>query len=371
MKPTGLPIRVLQVVVNMNRGGAETLIMNWYRHIDRSKVQFDFLTCKEGSFDKEIEALGGTIHRIPYVSEAGHFAYLRALDHFFKAHHYSAIHVHMDKMSGFVLRAAKRAQVPIRIAHSHSTGSEGNLMVKSYKWTAGQLIVPNASHLFACSKKASDWLYGSASKRAIVLKNGIDSGRFRRSTDIRNRVRAELNLPSIGLCIGHVGRFSEPKNHRLLIDIFEKVMRINPDARLILVGDGPLRPEIEEKVQDLGLQTFVRFLGTRYDVQEVMQAFDVMVFPSKQEGVPVALIEAQSLGIPCVISDAISDEVDIGAGLITYENILRSPLIWAEQLLFNRDVKDHMLRYIKDRGYDIEQSTAWLEWFYLTAHDIA
>ncbi len=175
----GSPLRVLHVVVNMNRGGAETLIMNLYRNIDRTKVQFDFLTCKEGVFDSEIHEMGGKIHRIPYVTEVGHSGYVKELDLFFKEHpDYEIVHSHLDKMSGLVLRAAKKAEIPVRIAHSHNTQSEGGIGAKGYKWLVGRYINWNATHMFACSEVAAKWLFGSQAHKASILKNGIECDKF-------------------------------------------------------------------------------------------------------------------------------------------------------------------------------------------------
>lgn len=352
----------------MNRGGAETLIMNLYRNIDRSKVQFDFLTCKEGMFDAEIQDMGGQVHRIPYISDIGHFQYIKALKNFFLTHPgYGAVHAHMDKMSGFVLCAAKEAGIPVRISHSHNTSSEGGVAAKSYKWYAGHYILSSASHFFACSGKAAEWLYGNRANEATLLKNGIDCKRFKYSPEIRSKVRNELNFDRGSFVIGHIGRFCQQKNHSFLIDVFSEIIKLNPNAFLILVGEGPLRPDVEKKVKHLQLQDKVQFLGVRSDVDRLLQSFDVMVFPSLHEGLPVTLIEAQGAGLPCLISDAITDEVDMGAGLIKYQNVKRSPQTWANQaLLLDKGTKDST-SYVQNKGYDIRKSAGWLENFYLQA----
>lgn len=244
----GTPLRVLHVVVNMNRGGAETLIMNLYRNIDRSKVQFDFLTCKEGVFDKEIVKLGGEVHRIPYVTDVGHRGYIKALNTFFNSHpQYKIIHSHMDKMSGFVLRSAKKARVPVRIAHSHSTSSEGGAIAKIYKWYAGAFITSCATHFLACSVAAAQWLFANRESATKILKNGIECDEFTFNPDIRAQVRKELNLHGDVFVIGHVGRFAHPKNHTFLIDIFAQLIEYRPNSILLLVGDGPLRLEMKKK----------------------------------------------------------------------------------------------------------------------------
>ena len=211
------PVRILHVVVNMNRGGAETLIMNLYRNIDRSKVQFDFLTCKEGVFDSEIKQLGGIVHRIPYVSEAGHFGYIKALNNFFsKYSNYKIVHTHLNKMSGLVVRSAKKFGVKYCITHSHNTGGEGSFLAQSYKWYSGLYIRSNSDFNFACSEAAAKWLFRSKSNDVKLLNNGIEVETFHYSPDVRKMKRNELGIHDSQLVIGHIGRFTKQKNHQFL-----------------------------------------------------------------------------------------------------------------------------------------------------------
>lgn len=293
----GSPLRVLHVVVNMNRGGAETLLMNLYRNIDRSKIQFDFLTCKEGVFDEEIMQLGGNVYRVPYITEVGHLKYLKALtDFFMKYPHYQIVHSHMDKMSGFVLRAAKKAEISVRIAHSHSTRSEGGAAARIYKWYAGTLISKYATDFVSCSKEAAEWLFGNKSDRTVFLKNGIDLEQFKYSLKVRESIRSELKIKENQFIVGHVGRFSMPKNHSYLLEVFKEFLSYREDAILLLVGDGPLLPETKRKVEEMQLTKNVEFLGSRSDVEQLLQAFDIFLFPSFFEGFPVSVIEAQASG---------------------------------------------------------------------------
>ncbi len=352
------PIRVLHVVVNMERGGAETLLMNVYRNINRSKVQFDFLTCQEGVFDKEIQEMGGRVHRIPYVSKVGHLGYMKALNKFFQEHdHYAIVHSHLDKMSGFVLRAAKKANVPVRIAHSHNTSSEGNMIVKLYKWYAGNHILPNATNLMACSDKAARWLFTAKAQQAFIVKNGVDTKKFSYSQDIRYHVRKKLGLHEDAFVVGHVGRFCHQKNHLFLIEAFHELIKKKPNATLLLVGDGPLRSHIEEKITTLNLHHAVHCLGERSNVHEMLQAFDTFVFPSFHEGLPVTLVEAQAAGLPCVIANTITDEVDLGAGLVNFLE-LGNPREWADKISVQETQFRHQSsQYIKNAGFDISTVT--------------
>ncbi|HDX9579212.1 TPA: glycosyltransferase family 1 protein [Bacillus pseudomycoides] len=364
----GCPLRILHVVVNMNRGGAETLIMNLYRNLDRSKIQFDFLTCKEGVFDEEIMALGGKVHRVPYVTDVGHTGYIKTLDTFFSSQQeYKIVHSHMDKMSGFVLRSAKKAGIPIRIAHSHNTSSEGGIAAKMYKWYAGKYVFPCATHLLACSKAAAQWLFAEKATTAKILKNGIECDKFTFSPQIRKQVREELQLHQDTFIVGHVGRFAHQKNHSFLIDIFAQLINLKANSILLLVGDGPLRLQIEKKVVELNLERNVKFLGIRSDIHRLLQAFDVFVFPSIHEGLPVTLIEAQGAGLPCVISDTITREVDLGMNLIEYFP-MNDKKIWIEKInsVESRSLPRNMPdQALSKKGYDIKNTAELTKDFYL------
>ncbi|NOU70903.1 glycosyltransferase [Paenibacillus sp. LMG 31458] len=365
----GNPIRILHVVVNMNRGGAETLLMNLYRNIDRTKIQFDFLTCKEGAFDAEIIEMGGTIHRIPYVTDIGHTKYIQALDHFFTANpYYRIVHAHMDKMSGFVLRSAKKAGLPIRIAHSHNTSSEGGIAAKTYKWVAGTFITSCATHFLACSSRAAKWLFSSKQNKTMILKNGIESDKYAFSPEVREQVRQELNLSPESYVVGHVGRFAHQKNHSFLIDIFAELTPYHPNAVLVLVGVGKLRQDIEKKVRDLNLMNKVLFLGVRSDINRLLQAFDVFVFPSWHEGFGIAAIEAQAAGLHCILSNVIPKEVDMGLQLVDYLP-LNNKKVWINKIKNTIETDSSRLTFSnesKNKEYDIKYTAEWAEGFYLS-----
>ncbi|WP_066186665.1 glycosyltransferase family 1 protein [Gracilibacillus timonensis] len=365
----GSPLRVLHVVVNMNRGGAETLLMNIYQNIDREKIQFDFLTCKEGVFDKEIEALGGEVHRIPYLTEAGHSGYLQALDHFFAEHKtYQIVHAHMDKMSGLVMRSAKKSGIPVRIAHSHNTRSEGHFLIKLYKWYAGLLISSNTTQQYACSQAAAEWLFRSKSQHTFIVNNGINIEQFTYSEQKRRLMRERFAIADDTLVLGHVGRFHPQKNHTFLIELFHQVSKEITNTLLILVGNGPDRTKMETKVKDLKLERKVKFLGVRDDIPDLLQMFDLFVFPSFFEGLPVTLIEAQTAGLPCIISDSITEEVDMDLGLVH-----RLPLVdqasWTRKMI---DITNQPVsRILAKRGvltedFDIQKIAQTLQQHYLT-----
>lgn len=360
------PLRVLHAVGYMGRGGAETLLMNIYRYIDKSLVQFDFLTTKQGDYDKEIESLGGILYRVPYIGDVGPFRYQKELNDFFSSHkYYKIVHTHTDKMGGLILSAAKKAKIPIRIAHSHNTKSEGNILTRIFKWYAGNKVLLNATNYLACSLDAANWLYRSRAGEAIIIKNGIDTVNFQFSLNTRKEVREELNIPEETVVLGHVGRFSPQKNHKYLIDIFTKVNDLFPNTLLILVGDGPLRKDVEERVNTLGLTNKVIFLGSRNDVARFYNAFDIFLFPSLHEGFGIALLEAQVNGLPCIISNVIPKEVDMGIGLIKYLSLDQMDE-WVQSVLNVRnEAREIDIKKIIDKGYDIKKTVEQLTTYYL------
>lgn len=353
----------------MNRGGAETLIMNLYRNIDRNKVQFDFLTCKKGVFDSEIIQMGGKVHRIPYITDVGHFKYIKELNHFFSLNNdYKIVHSHMDKMTGFVLHKAKKAGIPIRISHSHNTSSEGGTASRIYKWVAGNFILPNATNLIACSTIAAEWLFKGHSSKTKILKNGIECSQFAFSESVRREVREELNIKENAFVLGHIGRFNHQKNHTFLLDIFAKFNNKNRNSLLLLVGDGSLRSDIEKQVEELKLVNKVRFVGIRNDINRILQAFDVFVFPSLHEGLPVSLIEAQASGLPCAISTNISKEVDLGSNLVEFLSLAEQDL-WIQKLIqiaTSRSSRKIVTDIVVEQGYDIRETAGNIEDFYLS-----
>ena len=368
----GAETRVVHAVVNMNRGGAEMLIMNLYRNIDRRRVQFDFLTCREGTFDDEIRALGGRIHRVPWITEAGPVGYARALDRFFAGdgRQYGIVHAHMDRMSGWVLRAARRAGIPVRIAHSHSTKMEGGPLARLFKWASGRLIAAHATDRLACSEAAAAWLFARRAGEARIVRNGVDCGALAFDPEIRRAARAELGLEPGQLAVGHVGRFHPPKNHAFLIGLFARLAAERSDAVLLLAGDGPLKADIVRRVEGAGLEGRVRLLGVRGDIPRLLAAMDVMVFPSLYEGMPMALIEAQSAGLPCVVSDRVTAEADLGIGLVTRMPLEAPADEWIRAIgraaarSESQPLRMKAAAEVGKRGYDIGAVAAELADFY-------
>ena len=330
-------IRVAHVIGNWLGGGVESVVMNYYRNIDRSKIQFDFL-CSESSTDipyQEIEKLGGRVIIIPNYSKV--FRYQKVLTKIFKENKYKIVHSHISTMSIFPLRAAKKAGVPVRIAHSHSTTNKKEKKKNLLKQILRPLSKVYATDYMCCSELAGRWLFGNKeynNGNVYLLKNAIDLEKFKYDENIRNQKRKELNIEKDTLVIGHVGRFVEQKNHRFLIDIFNEVHNQNNNSILLLAGQGPLMPEIKEKVKQLGLENQVKFLGQRSDINQLYQAFDVFCLPSLYEGLPVVGVEAQATGLLCLFSDDMTKETKV-LDTTKFISLSYSAKKWADLLLSN------------------------------------
>lgn len=359
-----MEIRILHVVTYMGRGGLETMIMNYYRRMDRTKVQFDFLVHRDfrADYDDEIEQLGGRIYRIGRLIPWSK-AYQRSLDAFFEAHpEYSVIHVHQDCLSAVVLKAAQRHGIPVRIAHSHNSSQDRGfkyLIKLFYK----RQIPSYATDLFACSKDAGDWMFGG--KPYTVVNNAIDAAQYSYQKARALEVRQALGLAEDAFVVGHVGRFAPVKNHDFLLDVFGELCREEERATLLLIGDGELRGSIEEKAERMGLKGRVLFAGVRSDVCDLMQAMDVFAFPSLYEGLPVSLVEAQAAGLPCIVSDRVPEACRL-TDLVQRVSLGESPHQWAELIRTTKAVERRgRLEEIAASGYDIVSNAAWLQQYYI------
>lgn len=362
-------IRVLHVVTYMGRGGLETMLMNYYRHIDRSKVQFDFLVHREfeADYDEEIKSLGGRIYHVSRLVPWSR-RYKAELRRFFRTHpEYKIVHVHQDCLSSVALQCAKDCGMPVRIAHSHNSNQDKNIkyLFKRYYM---RKIPETATELFACGKAAGDWMFGG--KAYQLLPNAIAAEKYIYEEEKAKKIKKELDLEK-NIVIGHIGRFNPQKNHKFLIDIFEKCFEKNQKVRLMLIGDGEGRKEIENKVKERGLQDNVIFMGVRKDVPELLQAMDVFVFPSLYEGLPVTMIEEQAAGVPAVISNRVSEECIITKDLVKVEGVEETPEQWADKILKQAKInKSDRNEEIKKAKYDVETTAKWLEEYYLKKAEV-
>lgn len=361
------PIRVLHILQRMEAGGTQALLMNIYRKIDRSKVQFDFLVVYKTRqfYDNEIEKMGGRIYKLSFREDLNLPKFQIDLTKFFKQHHeYKIVHCHAYTIGYFCLKAAKKAGIPIRIAHSHNNETVHDIKYLP-KLFMQRMFTVHATDLFACSVEAGKYLFKDRSFQ--VLKNAIDSSVFIANHEIRKKVRKELGLED-KFVVGHVGRFHPQKNHDFLIDVFAYIKNKRPDAELILVGTGPLEERIQNKVTKKGLSQSVHFLGNRKDMSRIYQAMDVFVFPSLFEGLGIVAIEAQAAGIPIVCSEGLPPETNISP---LYKNLLLKDGVkkWAETSIAisqNSYAHKNMQKYVIDAGFDMCTTAKYIEKYYLS-----
>lgn len=351
----------------LHRGGVESFMMNYYRHFDHSKLQVDFIVHgpEKGYYDDEILSLGGKIYHVP-VKSIDYRGNINALRKIFVSGEYNVIHSHMDAMSYVPLQLAKEMGIPNRIAHSHNTNFLTNnpLKILLNKYARFKLR-SCATHYQACSVLAGEWLFGKGlmkSQKVTLVNNAIELAKFQFMPEIRAQMRTELSIES-NFVIGHVARFDDQKNHEFLIDIFSEIIKKNKKAKLVLVGEGYLKNNIEKKVKTLLLENHVLFLGSRPDVDQLLNAFDVFVLPSKFEGLPVCLIEAQANGLPILVSDVVSKEVAI-TDLVSFKS-LQDANSWIEGILNAQRKETLYYDQISEKGYNIDLESHKLQDFYL------
>ena len=281
------PIRIAQIIGKWVGGGVESVVMNYYRYIDRSKIQFDFI-CDEDSTNipyEEINSLGGKVILIPPYQKL--FKYQSNLKKVLREGNYKIVHSHINALSVFPLRVAKKADVAIRIAHSHSTTNKKEWKKNILKNILRPFSKLYATDYFCCTEHAGRWLFGNKKFEkgdVYVLNNAINIEKFKFNEKVRNKKRVELGIDSDTVVIGHIGRFVEQKNHKFLIDLFSKFHNVNKNSKLVLIGQGPLEKEIREKVNLLNITDDVIFLGQINNVEELYQVFDIFIFPSLYEG---------------------------------------------------------------------------------------
>lgn len=363
------PVRVLNLFTIMNRGGAETMVMNYYRKINRERVQFDFLVHREeeGAYEKEIKELGGRIYRMPPMYPQNFSLYKKEIRKFFQEHpEYQIIHSHMSELGYFALKEAAYQGIPVRICHAHNApyGFDMKMIMRHY---FKRKMMPYLTHMFMCGKESGDWLFGKENEQKFIqLNNAIDTKQFLYNKEIESEVRKELRLGD-RFVVGHVGRFNKQKNHKFLLEIFGEIAKRKDDAVLILVGDGELNNKIKTYAKKLGIIEKIKFLGVREDVNRIIQCFDAFLFPSLFEGLGIVLIEAQAAGIPCFTSaNVVAKEAKI-TSLFHYIALERTAKEWGGYLLDHLEQKKNMKNEIIKAGYDLESNINWLEEFYIEA----
>lgn len=368
-KPTRIPV----IIGKWVGGGVEAILLNYYRHIDKNKIQFDFICDEDSNASiipvKEIEDMGGRVIMCPPYQKV--FKYQKFMINLFKKNKYKIVHSNINTLSVFPLRAAKKAGVPVRIAHSHSTSNPKEWKKNLIK----NILIPfskkYANVYFACSELAGRYLFGNKTfdeGKVTIINNAIDVEKFVYNEDIRKKVRNELKekykskINDDTLIVGHIGRFVKQKNHEFLIDIFNEIHKRKENSVLILVGQGSLQKEIEEKVNNLGLQNSVLFLGQRNDANELYHAMDVFVLPSLYEGLPVVGVEAQAAGLLCKLSNAMTKETKI-LDTTNFIDLNLPAEVWAEKIIedYEKFERKNVSKEFENNGFNIKKEAKKLE----------
>jgi len=361
-------IRVLQVVTALDGGGVERMLFNYYRVMNRNQIQFDFIVHSEekGLLEDHFIQMNSTIFRIPTRQQSliKNFALTKRI---IKRGNYDAIHVHLDMMSIIPLFLAMIFGIKIRIAHSHMATKPKGLLGRFKNKVFSFLIKAFANKLFACGIDAGISRYGLTtikSNKVKVINNAIQISDYKFDESIRQVIRDEYQIENNEILIGHVGRFTQQKNHEFIINLFKKIYETNKRTKLMLVGNGELEDEIKLKVEKMGLGNNIIFCGIRDDVNKLMQAMDILILPSKYEGLPVVLVEAQCSGLSCLVSDTITKEVNV-TGRIKYLSLNSEIKDWVntafEMLKTNNRLNNKSYVDIKNAGYDIEIEKIHLE----------
>ena len=363
------PIRVLHNIVLMDTGGIETLVMNLYRHIDRERLLFDFLVHRpqEGFYEPEIKSYGGRIFRTcPYNPLHTRQFKKECMNVFTQHPEYKVFHAHQE-LNLWTLDYARQAGIPTRIAHSHNAKTVVNLKYFFFLYEK-MFIKKHCTDMFMCSTPAGKWSFGKKAVkdgRVEFIKNGIETSRFKYDEQTRRELREELGVGD-KIVIGHIGRFMQQKNHSFLLEIFKIIHDKNPNTVLALCGEGRLEDDIKKKASELGIENDILFLGVRSDTNRVYQAYDLFLFPSLWEGLPLTGIEAQTAGLPVLMSDIITPET-IVTDNVTQFSLSQSAEAWADKAL--ELVKNHKRtdcsKQVVKAGFDIQDTADRLQNFYI------
>ena len=362
-------VRVLHAVPKMDREGIQSFLMNVYRNIDKEEVQFDFLihSKEKGAFDDEILNLGGRLFYLNKLSSKYFFFYRNDLVKFFKEHKYNIVHSHLNLLSSFTLSSAKKANVPTRIAHSHSSSISDAGLKKLIKLFAKTQMNKYTTHKFAASREAAIWQFGKnayETNEVQVIPNGIEIEKFLFNYSDRQRIRKQYNIEENAFVVGHVGGFRKVKNHEFLLKIFEKIKMMKEEAILMLVGSGEFESEIKELASRLCVLNSIVFTGSVTNVNEYYSAFDSFVFPSIYEGLGIVLIEAQANGLPCFASNVVPIEANLSDAYFSL-SLNDSEQEWATCIVNNSNFPNRQCPE-SVREYDITKVAKLLEDFYLT-----
>ena len=358
-------IKVIHCLGQLNTGGAETLVLNVFRKINKDKFQFDFLLFNNapGFYDNEVKQLGGEIYYLPSISNVGIISYIRKMIAFFKEYQPDIVHSHMDWQGGFIAYAAHKAGVKKIIVHSHANQEmfEVNFIYKLMIKINKRLIRKYADYCLACSKIAGDSLFNRGYE---IIINGIDLEKFINiNLKKMNDLKVEFGIKPNDIVLGTVGSLSENKNQIFLIEILSELVKINEHYKLIIVGEGKEKKKLENRVLQLNLNENVYFAGRRSEIPEIMHLFDIFLLPSKMEGLGIVAIEAQSCGLPCVFSKGVPLEVNMHQSFVSFLPLDKSK--WVD-IIMNRNLKRNsidMSQLISSK-FDIRYTIEYLEHIY-------
>ena len=360
-------ITILHVFGRLDRGGAETLIIELFKTLDKSKFHFDFAVHgdKIGDYEKTVQLNGGNVYHLPKYKVYNHFKYVSAWKRLLSLNSFDVVHAHVRSTASIFLHIAKKYNIKT-ISHSHNTSS-GHGIKAAYKNFLQKRIVKNTDFLMACSVDSAKWLFGKKIfnvRKVQILNNAIDTDKFTFSLVNRLRIRKELGINN-EVVIGHVGRFHDQKNHTRIISIFSTYNKYNQNSKLILVGDGELKPKILNQVRALKLTDKVIFTGVRSDTNSLFSAFDILLFPSIHEGLPLVLVEAQTSGLPCIVSDVITTEINL-TDLVKYVSLNKDDSEWVKVIENSLNIKRDIVysNIMKNNGFDLASNIAILEKIY-------
>lgn len=355
-------IKVAQVIGKWVGGGVEQVVFNYCSRIDKNKFEIDFLIDEDSAFipREKLENVGISVKVIPPYQKVA--KYQKELIELFKTEKYDIVHSHLNALSIFPLRAAKKAGIKVRIAHSHSTTNKKEKKKNLLKQILKPFSKVYATDYFCCTEHAGRWLFGNKefdNGNVYVMNNAIDIDKFKFDENERYLKRKELGINENALVIGHCGRFVEQKNHRFLIDVFNEVHKKREDAVLVLVGQGPLKEDIEKKVNELGLKDCVKFLGQREDINKLYSMFDLFLFPSLYEGLGMVVIEAQVAGCCCIASENVPKDTKL-TDTISFINLQKIKK-WVENSINNNKDRTKINLSNIEQRYDIFKQVKKLE----------
>lgn len=360
-------MKILFYALTRNQGGIENFIYNYYRWMDKKDIHLTLMAMDDKVvYEEELSRAGAKIVHLP-AKRNNRYPFYKCMEKNVKDGSYDAVWFNDNNLCDIqLLRFAKRYRVPVRICHSHNSAlTAGQLKLSIHKWNSRH-IKKYATDLWACSDKAAEWAFGEywQEKNVQIVPNAIDTEKFRYKESVRKKMRDRLRAEG-KFVVGHVGRFCEAKNHKFLLEIFSQIVNTHPDSMLILVGKGEFFEQVKLDIQKRNLVSKVKLLGQREDVSDLIQSFDAVIMPSLYEGFPVAVVEAQAAGLPCVVADTITREVNI-TGAVHYMSLQDSPLQWGDSVLQAAREADReaVSEKISDSNYNIRKAAQMLElWF--------